>query len=157
MTGLLMSLLGCLGSQHVTSIGQFTQSNNPKDLPTLLESPYAYVRLHTVEQVQQQNWSPNSKDDPIVLLMMEILRDPKELCATRGQSAYTLGQWQIYDSARDIVDALNTCDDESRYWMVLGLENLAEGNPIASGALSELQYDADIFIRTEVQQWMVNP
>ena len=152
-----MSLFGCMGSHHVTSIAQFTHSKNPKDIPILLESPYAYVRLHTVEQIQLQNWSPSSTDDPIVFLMQDILRDPKELCATRGQSAFTLGQWQIHDSARDIVDALKTCDDESRYWMVLGLEALAEGNPIARGALSNLQYDADIFIRTEVQQWMVNP
>ena len=157
MIGLLMSYLGCIGSQHVTSITQFSSTKDPKDIPVLLQSNHDYVRLHTAEQLQTQNWVPINLDDPVVLLMVGILQDSDELCATRGQSAYALGRWKVYDSAGDIVDALNTCDDESRYWMVLGLELLADGNPIAKGALNELQYDADIFIRTEVQKWMVNP
>jgi hypothetical protein len=150
---LLASLFGCAGSPLI-SITHFSESQDAERLPMLLNSQYEYVRLHIIEEMHRQDWKPNNLEDPIVLLMTDILRDPDELCATRGQSAYALGKWQVFNAAVYIVDALDSCDNESRYWMVLGLENLATDSPIASGALSELQYDSDIFIRTEVQQWM---
>ena len=56
-----------------------------------------------------------------------------------------LGEWQVQLSTEGIIEAMATCDDESRYWMLLGLESLSEVDPIAMGAIQSLTYDTDIF------------
>ena len=72
----------------------------------------------------------------------------------RGRVSKVLGEWQIQSATEGIIEAMATCDDESRYWMLLGLEPLSTVDPIAMGAIQSLTYDTDIFIRTEAADWL---
>ena len=74
------------------------------------------------------------------------LNNPNE----RFRSLY----WKSQEATEGIIDAMASCDDESRFWMLLGLESLSTVDPIALGAIQALVYDTDIFIRSEASKWL---
>jgi hypothetical protein len=119
----------------------------------LLQSDHRYVRLATVDQLQVSQLSEPSKQNLTPSLLKALYND-NEWCPIRGRVSRVLGEWKIEAATEGIVEAMASCDDESRYWMLLGLEPLSTVDPIALGAIQSLIYDTDIFIRTEASQWL---
>ena len=150
---IFLVIFGCLGTHQIKQVSAITASTDVEAMRKLLENDHRYIRLATVDKIQTTNMSTLS----IELLtepMLEILYNDKEWCPIRGRVSRILGEWKIQNATEGIIEAMAACDDESRYWMLLGLEPLSTVDPIALGAIQALTYDTDIFIRTEATQWL---
>ena len=146
-------LFGCMGMHQIKQVSAINANTDVESMQKLLDSNHRYVRLATIDQIQNTELSKGMKEtltDPI----LEMLYNNTEWCPIRGRASKVLGEWQVQLSTEGIIEAMATCDDESRYWMLLGLESLSEVDPIAMGAIQSLTYDTDIFIRTEAAHWL---
>ena len=145
--------IGCLGNRQIKQVSSITSTTTVDSILDLLQSEHRYVRLATVQQLQDTPLSEQSKQnltDPL----LELLYNDDEWCPIRGRVSRVLGEFQIQQATEGIIEAMESCDDESRYWMLLGLEPLSIVDPIALGAIQSLVYDTDIFIRTEASKWL---
>ncbi len=144
---------GCVSNRHIRQASSVS-TPDAKNLPTLLNSPHRYVRLATLQQINsipilEMRMPPKEHQQAL----LDILDDDGEWCPIRAQAALAVGKLHIQDGTTGILEALNACDDESRYWMLQGLKYLAT-DPIAMGAIQSLSGDPDIFIRNDAQQWL---
>ena len=149
---LLMSF-GCVGTHQIKQVSAITANTDIESMQKLLESDHRYIRLATVDQIQSSAVSTQTKK-ALTEPMLDILYNETEWCPVRGRASKVLGEWQIQSATKGIIEAMATCDDESRYWMLLGLEPLSTVDPLALGAIQSLTYDTDIFIRTEATHWL---
>ncbi len=157
VVGVLLCIhTGCLSNRHIRQASSIS-TPDAQNLPRLLSSPHRYVRLTTLQQL---NSIPTSK---LILppkehqqALLDLLDDEGEWCPIRAQAALTIGKLHIPNGTTGILEALNSCDDESRYWMLQGLKYLAKTDPIALGAVQSLSNDPDIFIRTDALRWLVD-
>ena len=144
---------GCIGTHQIKQVSAITASTDVESIRKLLESEHRYIRLATIDQIHASTPSTQTKEtfsEP----MLELLYNDEEWCPIRGRVSRALGEWHIRGATEGIIEAMAACDDESRYWMLLGLKHLSEVDPIALGAIQSLTYDTDIFIRTEATQWL---
>ena len=149
----LTLLFGCIGTHQIKQVSAITANTDIESMQKLLESDHRYIRLATVDQIQSTAVSTRTKET-LAEPMLELLYNDAEWCPTRGRVSKVLGEWKIQSATEGIIEAMATCDDESRYWMLLGLESLSTVDPIAMGAIQSLTYDTDIFIRTEAADWL---
>ena len=84
----------------------------------------------------------------------ECITNPKELVTVRSACARAAGHLRLYESAEGIADAMDMVDDESRYWMLVALIELAGSSPIAEAKIESLKNDRDIFVAQRAKQWM---
>jgi len=144
---------GCAGSRKINSVGTLTHSTDTTTTTSLLYSDHRYIRLATLDKIHA-NLPSQSAQEQLKEPLLKMLYDESEWCPLRGRSARILGDWQQTEATEGIVEAMESCDDESRYWMLLGLQPLSSVDPIALGAIQTLTYDTDIFIRTEAINWL---
>lgn len=148
-----MLAIGCLGNQHIRKVSNLPKSWNPSMVLDLLESPHAYVRLQTLQEIRRQNWLPEDDVKTILApILLELVSSDVEICPIRGQASYILGLWNVDNASLSINTALSECDDESRYWMVQGLIQFSN-DPYATGIINDLRTDGDLFIRSEAIRW----
>ena len=145
--------MGCFGNRQIKRVSAVSSTTEVDSIVELLQSDHRYVRLATVEILLVSSPSDQSKKE-LTEPLLHILYNNDEWCPTRGRVSRILGEWHIQGATEGIIDAIESCDDESRYWMLLGLEPLSTVDPIALGAIQSLVYDTDIFIRTEASQWL---
>jgi hypothetical protein len=119
----------------------------------LLESEHRYVRLATLDQIRAAGFNVDTRQE-LTDTLLRMLEDDSEWCPIRGRTSQILGEWQIQAATEGTIEAMELCDDESRYWMLMGLKSLSKTDPIAMGAIQALTYDTDIFIRTEASTWL---
>lgn len=146
-------LISC-GGYHIRSLQKMEKSSSYKDLSEiLLDSPHSYVRLASIESLQKSltHWQ---EDDIVVQNLQKSISSTTEKCYIKAQVAYTLGQIHYEPAVEHIIQALHACDDESRYWMVISLLELASISEVAKGELYSLSHDSDIFISNSVQSWL---
>ena len=144
---------GCINSRHIRQISSMPTAQDSSKAPRLLKQKHRYVRLSTLQQLNSIQWNA-APDTELSTVVMTLLEEDSEWCPIRGQAALLLGTWQITSATEAIVEALAICDDETRYWMLKGLQPLANTDPIALGTIQSLKNDADIFIRNEATQWL---
>lgn len=145
--------IGCLGNRQIKQVSSITSTTEVDSILDLLQSEHRYVRLATVQQLQDTSLSEQSKQN-LTEPLLELLYNDDEWCPIRGRVSRVLGELHIQQATEGIIEAMESCDDESRYWMLLGLEPLSIVDPIALGAIQSLVYDTDIFIRTEASKWL---
>ncbi len=145
--------IGCLGNRQIKKVSSITATTEIDSINHLLQSEHRYIRLATIDKLQTTSLSEQSKRELSVPLL-QLLYNDDEWCPIRGRVSRILGEWRIQDATEGIIDAMESCDDESRYWMLLGLEPLSTVDPIALGAIQNLVYDTDIFIRAEASKWL---
>ena len=145
--------LACLGTHQIKQVSTITADSDAESVRKLLTSEHRYIRLATVDQIQTNTPSIRTKE-ALIEPMLNLLYNEKEWCPIRGRVSRVLGEWQVQKATEGIIQAMAACDDESRYWMLLGLEPLSTVDPLALGAIQSLTYDTDIFIRTEAAQWL---
>ncbi len=56
-----MLAMGCFGNQHIRKASNLSKNWNPSVVFDLLESPHAYVRLHTLQEIRRHNWIPEDE------------------------------------------------------------------------------------------------
>ena len=147
-------LTGCFQGRHLQTVTSLSSGNLDKTV-RLLDSDHRYLRLSTLQHLNQQAWrNPPTSGDATVQSVLARLEDNNEWCPIRGQAALLIGQWQLVEHTEAIIHALEACDDESRFWMLKGLEHLGEQSSLAKGTIQVLSNDPDIFIRTEATAWL---
>ena len=144
---------GCINSRHIRQISSMPTAQKSTKAPKLLKQKHRYVRLSTLQQLNAIQWT-TAPDTELSMVVMTLLEEDSEWCPIRGQAALLLGTWKDTAATGAIVEALALCDDESRYWMLKGLQPLAKTDPFALGTIQSLKNDADIFIRNEATQWL---
>ena len=144
---------GCAGTRQLNQISTLSNASDTTTATNLLYSDHRYIRLATLDKIQATPPS-DSMQKGLIDPLLHMLYDEEEWCPIRGRSARILGEWQQTSATEGIIEAMETCDDESRYWMLLGLQPLSSVDPIALGAIQSLTYDTDIFIRTEASSWL---
>lgn len=144
---------GCINNRHLRQISAIPTAQNSSKASKLLTQKHRYVRLSTLQQLNSLQWT-TAPDAELSNTILTLLEEDSEWCPIRGQAALLLGTWQNTSATGAIVEALTICDDESRYWMLKGLQPLAKADPIALGTIQSLRNDADIFIRNEATQWL---
>ena len=145
--------IGCLGNRQIKQVSSITATTEIDSMNQLLQSEHRYIRLATVDKLRGTSLSEESKRG-LTMPLLHLLYNEDEWCPIRGRVSRVLGEWRIQDATEGIIDAMESCDDESRYWMLLGLEPLSTVDPIALGAIQNLVYDTDIFIRAEASKWL---
>ena len=145
--------IGCLSNRQIKQISSITATTEVDSVVRLLQSEHRYIRLATVDQVHGTPLSETSKQE-LTEPLLELLYNDNEWCPIRGRISQVLGEWQRQEATEGIIDAMESCDDESRYWMLLGLEPMSIVDPLALGVIQSLIYDTDIFIRTEASKWL---
>jgi hypothetical protein len=148
-----MLAMGCFGNQHIRKVSNLSKNWNPSVVFDLLESPHAYVRLHTLQEIRRHNWIPEDETQiHLAPVLVDLISSNDEACPIRGQASYVAGRWNLKDVSLSIQNAMSECDDESRYWMTLGLMHFSD-DPYAKGIIHDLRTDGDIFIRNEAIRW----
>ena len=145
--------IGCLNNRQIKQVSSITATSEVGSVTRLLQSEHRYIRLATVEQLHGIPLSEGSKQE-LTEPLLELLYNDNEWCPIRGRISQVLGEWQRQEATEGIIGAMESCDDESRYWMLLGLEPMSIVDPLALGAIQTLIYDTDIFIRTEASKWL---
>ena len=145
--------IGCLSNHQIKQVSSFTATTKPDSMNQLLQSDHRYIRLATIDKMRETSLSEESKRE-LTTPLLHLLYNEDEWCPIRGRVSRILGEWKIQDATEGIIEAMESCDDESRYWMLLGLESLSTVDPIALGAIQTLVYDTDIFIRAEALKWL---
>ena len=145
--------IGCLGNRQIKQVSSITATTEIDSMSGLLQSEHRYVRLATVDKLHTTPLSEQSKRE-LSGPLLELVYNDDEWCPIRGRASRVLGEWKSQEATDGIIDAMASCDDESRYWMLLGLESLSTIDPIALGAIQALVYDTDIFIRSEASKWL---
>lgn len=146
-------MISC-GGYHIRSLQRMEMDGAYQELSEILvNSPHSYVRLASIESLQQSisRWQ---EDDAVLRNLQQSISTTTEKCQIKAQVAYTLGQIHYAPAVEQIIQALHSCDDESRYWMALSLMELASVSEVAKGELYSLSHDSDIFISTSVQAWL---
>ena len=144
---------GCLSNRQIKQVSSITAVTESDSMSRLLQSEHRYIRISTIDKLRETALSEETKRE-LTAPLLHILYNDDEWCPIRGRASRILGEWRIQDATEGIIDAMESCDDESRYWMLLGLESLSTVDPIALGAIQNLVYDTDIFIRAESVKWL---
>ena len=152
ISGILVNT-GCAGSRKINSVGTLTKNTDTATTSSLLYNDHRYIRLATLDKIHA-NPPSQAVQEQLKDPLLKMLYDESEWCPIRGRSARILGDWKQTEATEGIVEAMESCDDESRFWMLLGLQPLSSVDPIALGAIQALTYDTDIFIRTEATGWL---
>jgi hypothetical protein len=143
-------LLACFGNRHVRKIQSLAASEDIEALSEiLLNTSQSYLReeaIRAMTRFPDSYWTLHSQEATI-----KCVESEKEHCSTRGYCAYALGKIQAVEAVGSIVSAMEECDSESRYWMLLGLEPLAAESSLAQAQIAALEHDVDIFIRTRAR------
>ena len=84
----------------------------------------------------------------------KCITNPKELATVRSACARAAGYLGLHETAEGIADAMEMVDDESRYWMLIALIELASSSPDAEAKIESLKNDRDIFVAQRAKQWM---
>jgi len=146
---MLYLLLGCLSARQ---LGKIESASQPLLLDMIENGKYGYLREKAILQlnsVQTIDWN-NTDISPLI----HCVENSQEYSYIRSQCAYALATMHHLDSIPSILDAIDECDDEARYWMLLSLEKVALDSPLARGEIAELKHDPDIFISAEAQRWL---
>jgi hypothetical protein len=150
---MMLLLIGCLGALQTKKIQSWDEA---QDLPAIIESidksKYGYQRELALKQLTAIPSSQWSKETHQVLI--KCVENNLEHPYIRAQCATVIGLSPSDDAVESIIAAMDECDNESRYWMLIALENFATLNPLARGQISESQHDPDIFISTEAKRWL---
>lgn len=142
--------ISCFGNHQLRTIQKFSSEHNIASLAEILESSkHAYLREEAIIEMssfQERAWDQSAKD-----IVLQCTTSETERCNIRGYCAYTLGKIGEASAVEAIISAMEQCDSESRYWMLLGLEPLAAESSLARAQISALKQDIDIFIRVRAQ------
>ena len=150
---MILVLLGCLSQFKVWRIRSMdTIEKSQELLDTLSTSEHSYLKEEALRQI---NTLPATEwPETIGEALLTCLSDTSEAEHLRTLCAQSLTKTDHVDTASAIVQAMDQCDDEARYWMLFALESIAQDNPIALGQIADLQYDADLFVAAEAKRWM---
>lgn len=144
--------LACFGNRHIRKVQSLAASEDIEALSEiLLNSSQSYLReeaIRSMSHISAYSWTTHSRTAAI-----ECVASEKEHCSIRGYCAEALGKVQAVEAVDTIVSAMEQCDSESRYWMLLGLEPLAAESSLAQAQITALENDVDIFIRTRARNW----
>ena len=150
---MILILLGCLSQLKVWRIQSVESIDKSDRITDVLEmSEFSY---HKEVALKQLNTLPSTDwPDSIATVLLDCLSDSSEAEHIRILCAQSLIKTDHTDTAAAIVQAMEQCSDETRYWLLLALEDIAHDNPIASGQIADLQYDTDLFVSAEAKRWM---
>ena len=150
---MILALLGCLSQFKVWKIQSVDSIEKSARLTeTILTSEHSYLKE---EALRQLNTLPATDwPESIPSALLSCVSNSSEADHLRALCAQTLIKTDHVDTASTIVQAMDQCGDETRYWLLLSLESIAEDNPIATGQIADLQYDTDLFISAEAKRWI---
>ena len=156
---LFLSSLITLGCAHQRSLGDYEKRINKGHYAWVsqqtLRANAAYSREEAALSLLEVPLTIDTKSrSEIKENLDECITNPKELATVRSACARAAGHLKLYESADGITDAMDTVDDESRYWMLVALIELAVASPAAVAKIESLKNDRDIFIAQRAKQWM---
>jgi len=140
----------CFGNHRLRKI---QKCSNEKDIESLADivmaSKHTYLREEAIREMSSFSaalWTQKAKD-----IALQCVASERESCHVRGYCSYALGQAEEFSAVETIISAMEQCDAESRYWMLLGLEPLAKESSLARAQIESLKQDVDLFIRARSQ------
>ena len=149
---LLVSTSGCL---RLNKLAHWEDTQNIRKIEPYLHSEWNYLQLeatHTLQRVPLTTWQ---NDPAIIEQLHNLLNDSTELCSIKAQSALLLAKLPDPTVVLPIIDAMQICDDESRFHLMLALEILSPIDDTARGELMELSQDDDFLIRQYIRDRMI--
>lgn len=151
MSFVFIFFISCLGNRHIRKIQKFSNEDDIESLAKIVEtSKHAYLREEAIREMSSfsaKQWTQDSKK-----IALQCIASETEHCNIRGYCAYALGQIEEFSAAETIISAMEQCDSESRYWMLLALEPLAPESSLARAQIAALRQDVDIFIRSRAKK-----
>ena len=140
--------------KRLNRLQHWQDSQNIEKIQPYLESHWDYLQLEGLRALESVPYSTWQDHNALEQILMEILNDRTESCYNRAQASTLLAKTQNPQAVLSIIDAMNICDDESRFQMMLALESFSQFDETAKGEMHALTQDDDFFIQKHAQNWM---
>ena len=152
---MIFLLMGCLATWQTKKIQSWDDGDDLTNIHSMIiESKHGYHRELAIKQltyIPTEEWSIETTKT-----LIECVDNSLEHSYIRAQCAgvLALSPSSTKEAVDSIIAAMEECDDEARYWMLVALENYADLSSLARGQIAESQYDPDLFISSEAKRWL---